>query len=139
MTQEIKEMTSDTHSIIDGLNRSKNAIMNGHNSIPATIINMDKIDHLQLSPEKADQLDAKAKIARQNGDYFTYSTFGNEEGQRYSVQEVLNYAKSKPVVNLPTKGFVSDQVNKWWQGDEERAKKAIPSKDHPIIVLKHKK
>ena len=134
-----EEMTSDTHSIIDGLNRSKNAIMNGHDLIPAKIINMDEINHLQLSPERTDQLDAKAKIARQNGDYFTYSTFGDEEGQRYSVQEVLNHAESKPVVNLPTKGFVSDQVNKWWQGDEDRAKKAIPSKDHPIIVLNHKK
>jgi len=134
----IFDMTSDTHSIIDGLNRSKNALMNGLPAIPARVISSNDIDHLQLSPERAAALDKMAEVNRKKGDFFSASTFGDEDGRRWSVEDVLNYAKNKPVVQLPTKGFVKDQVDQWWQGNEERAKKAIPSEQHPILVLKHR-
>ena len=133
---EVK-MTSETHSIIDGLNRGKHALMNGHKTIPSVVISKKHIDHLKLSPERSAELDKKAEEARRNGDYFSHSTFGDEHGNRWSVQEVLDHVKSKPVRDVPTAGFVSDQVNQHWQGNIERAKKAIPSEDHPIVILRH--
>lgn len=133
----VEEMSSDTHSIIDGLNRGKHAIMNGHDKIPARVLDMKDIDHLKLSPDQASDMDEKAKKARESGDFFSHSTFGDEKGNRWSVKDVLDHSKSLPVQHLPTSGFVADQVRQHWQGNVERAKKAVPSEQHPILVVKH--
>lgn len=130
-------MSSETHSIIDGLNRGKHALMNDQDSIPAVVVARKDIEHLKLTPEQAADLDKKAKEAREKGDFFSHSTFGDEKGNRWSVQDVIDHSKSKPVRDIPTKGFVADQVNKFWQGNKERAKKAVPSKENPILIMRH--
>ena len=132
--QAAKNFSSDTHSIIDGLNRSKNAIMNKQRNIHAVEIDKSKLK--ALSPEKAKELDDMAAVFRKQGNYFTGSTFGNEKA-RYSVQDALDLAKDQTTKKISTKGFVDDQVSKWWQGDIERAKRAIPGKDKPILIMKN--
>lgn len=132
--QAAKKFSSDTHSIIDGLNRSKNAIMNKQRNIHA--VEIDKSKLTPLSPERAKELDTLSAEARKKGDYFTYSSFGNEKA-RYSVQDALELAKTQKPKKISTKGFVDDQVGKWWQGNLERAKKAVPGKDKPIIIMKN--
>jgi hypothetical protein len=127
-------LNGQTHSIIDGLNRSKNSIMNNNPNIHAKIIDQKNLK--PLSPEEADEHDKAAAEAKKNGDYFTGSTFGNSK-QRYSVQQALDHARSVPTKKIPTKGFVSQQVSDHWQVDIDRAKKAIPSKDQPILIMKH--
>lgn len=132
--QAAKNFSSDTHSIIDGLNRSKNAIMNKQRNIHAVEIDKSKLK--ALSPERAKELDDMAAVSRKQGDYFTGSTFGNEKA-RYSVQDALDLAKDQTTKKISTKGFVDDQVSKWWQGDIDRAKRAIPGKDKPILIMKN--
>jgi hypothetical protein len=129
-----KKLSSDTHSIIDGLNRSKNAIMNNQKTIYA--VEIDKSKLVPLSTQRAKELDAAAAKARKSGDYFTGSTFGNDK-VRYSVQDALDLAKTQKPKKISTQGFVDDQVSKWWQGDLERAKRAIPGKDKPILIMKN--
>jgi len=129
-------LNSKTHSIIDGLNRGKNAEMKGKSSIPAKIINQD--DLKPLTPDEAAEHDRIAGEARKKGDYFTGSTFGNEKN-RYSVAQAIAHAATKKTLNIPTKGFVRDQVRNYWQGNVDRAKKAIPSRQAPILIMKHSK
>ena len=127
-------MTSDTHSIIDGLNRAKHAILKGMKTVPARII--DKSDLKPLTPDEIEQHKKQAEEAKKKDlhDHFTGSTFGDSKA-RYSVAAALKASKKKPIVNLPThKGsFVHGQVTDWWQGDEERARRADVTK--PILVM----
>jgi hypothetical protein len=131
---ESVKLGADTHSIVDGLNRSKHAIENGHETIPAHIIDLKDLP--PLSSQEAEQHDRMAEKARKNGDYFTGSTFGNKT-TRYSVAAAIEHAKRTPVQEISTAGFVKQQVRDYWQGNEERTRKAIPSREHPIIIAKH--
>jgi hypothetical protein len=128
------ELTGSTHSIIDGLNRGKNALMNNQNHIHAKIIDQKNLK--PLTKDEADEHDRVADEARKKGDYFSGSTFGNSKN-RYSVAHAINHAESVPTHKISTKGFVSQQVNDYWQGNMERAKRAIPSKNNPILIMKH--
>ena len=134
LEEQVPIMTGDSHSIIDGLNRGKNALMNDKKHIHAKII--DQKDLTPLSKEQADEHDRIAKAAREKGDYFTGSTFGDGKN-RYSVQHALDHAKTVKTKKIPTKGFVSQQVGDYWQGNVERAKKAVPSRKTPILIMKH--
>lgn len=127
-------MSGETHSVIDGLNRGKNALMNGHSHIHAKVI--DEKDLKPLSKDEAEEHDRAAAEARKKGDYFTGSTFGSAT-KRYSVQHAVDLANKVPTKRIPTKGFVSQQVGDYWQGNVERAKNAIPSAQHPILIMKH--
>lgn len=131
---ESVKLDADTHSIVDGLNRSKHAIVNGHKTIPAHIIDLKDLP--PLSSQEAKQHDQMAQKARKIGDYFTGSTFGNKT-TRYSVAAAIKHAKQTPVQEIPTAGFVEQQVRDYWQGNQKRAEKAIPSQEHPIIIAKH--
>lgn len=133
--EEQSGLNGNTHSIIDGLNRGKNSLLNNQSQIHAKIIHEKDLN--PLSPDEIDQHDRAAEAARKKGDYFTGSTFGNEKN-RYSVQQALDHAKTVPTQKIPTSGFVTQQVNDHWQGNIERAKKAIPSEQHPILIMKHK-
>jgi len=128
------KLNGDTHSIIDGLNRSKNATMNNNNQIHAKIIDQNNLK--PLSKKEADDHDKIAAAARKKGDYFTGSTFGDGK-QRYSVQHAIDHSKTVPTQKISTNGFVSQQVKDYWQGDINRAKNAVPSADKPILIMKH--
>jgi len=132
--QAAKKYFSDTHSIIDGLNRAKNVELNKGSSIWTKEIDKSKLT--PLSPERAKEFDVLSAEARKKGDYFSQSTFGNDKA-RYSVQDALDLSKDVPAKRIGTKGFVNDQVSKWWQGDLERAKRATPSKEFPILIMKN--
>lgn len=127
-------MTSDTHSIIDGLNRSKHAILKGMETVPARII--DKADLKPLTPDEIEQHEKQAEEAKKKDphDSFTGSMFGDAKN-RYSVAAAVEASKKKPIVNLPTHkdSFVHRQVTDWWQGDEGRARRADTTK--PILVM----
>jgi len=129
-----QQLSGETHSVIDGLNRGKHALMKNHTHIHAKVI--DEKDLKPLSKDEAAEHDRAAAEARKKGDYFTGSTFGSAT-KRYSVQHALDHAKTVPTKKIPTKGFVSQQVNDHWQGNVERANKAVPSKEHPILIMKH--
>ena len=134
MKESSDKLSGSTHSVIDGLNRGKNAIMNNQNHIHAKII--DQKNHKPLTKDQVDEHDRVADETRKNGDYFSGSTFGNSKN-RYSVAHAIKHAESVPTRKISTKGFVSQQVNDHWQGDMERAKRAIPSKNNPILIMKH--
>ena len=129
------DYSSDTHSIADGLNRAKNAMLNKQDKIPATVV--DKKDLRPLSKRKVKIMDRKAEVARKSGDFFTGSRFGDDKGRSYSVKDAIKTAKRKgQSVSLPTSGFVKNQVDNYWQGNMERTKKADYSK--PVLVVKNK-
>jgi ribosomal protein L18 len=134
LLQESVKLSGRTHSIIDGLNRCKHAIMRGDKTIYAQIIDLKNLT--PLSSEQAKRLDKVAEEARKKKDYFTGSTFGNKE-KRYSVEKAIELAKKTPVIEIPIEGFVEQQVRDWWEGDEQRAKKTILSKNYPIIIAKN--
>ena len=131
----LPKLHSDTHSVIDGLNRSKNAMLQGKETISARIIDQKDIGHLKLSPEQIQHHEAIAKEARAKGDYFTSSRFGDDKNS-YLVSDVLKHAsENSPIHHVPTTGFVQHQVDNHWQGNMERTKKADIS--HPILIMKH--
>lgn len=134
LEEKTSRLAGDTHSVIDGLNRGKNALMNNHSHISAKIIRQDNLK--PLTDKEAQEHDKAAEEARKKGDFFTGSTFGNSKA-RYSVQHALDHAKTVKTKKISTKGFVSQQVGDHWQGNMERAKKAIPSHDKPILIMRH--
>ena len=127
-------LTGKSHSIIDGLNRGKHAEMNKQSSIHAKVIHQR--DLKPLSSDEAAEHDKVASAAREKGDFFSGSTFGDGKN-RYSVAQAIEHSKSVKTKKVPTKGFVKQQVRDYWQGNVERAKKAVPGKDNPILIMKH--
>ena len=75
----------------------------------------------------------KYTIVKEN---FQGSTFGDEQGNNFSVEEVVKFAKSKP--EYFKKDFPLSKIKhdlSWWQGDKERMMKADTS--YPLLVLKN--
>lgn len=132
---------SKTHSVIDGLNRARGAIDSGEKFIYAKEIDRGKLK--PLNPQEIKRLDQIASKAKKKGDYYTGSTFGNGK-DFYSVEAAAELAlNAKPIkLSLNPGSFVYDQVTSWWQGDKQRARKAIESsgpnaKKHPILIAKN--
>ena len=132
--EDLDKLHGSTHSIVDGLNRSKGKMMKGEETINARIISAN--DLTPLSDKEKSEHDKIASEAREKGDYFTGSTFGGPSGH-YSVQQAIKASENKPVVKIPlSHQFIQKQVEDWWQGNEKRAEKAGESKE-PIIIMKH--
>lgn len=132
---------SNTHSVIDGLNRARGAIDSGEKFIYAKEIDLGKLK--SLNPQEIKSLGQIASKAKKKGDYYTGSTFGNGK-DFYSVEAAAELAlNAKPIkLSLKPGSFVYDQVSTWWQGDKQRARKAIESsgpnaKKHPILIAKN--
>ena len=56
------KLSGDTHSIIDGLNRSKNAIMNNNNQIHAKIIDQNNLKPLSKKEDVVELADGRLKV-----------------------------------------------------------------------------
>ena len=69
-------------------------------------------------------------------DYFKGSKFGDDEGNTFSVEDVLKYAQTNHQkyfrANFPMKKIAHNREH--WQGNEERMNAA--DTDHPMLVVK---
>ena len=132
--ENLDKLHGSTHSIVDGLNRTAGSMMNGKKTINAVVISAHELT--PLSAEEKSKHDKIASEARKKGDYFTGSTFGGPSGH-FSVQQAIEASKNKPKVEIPlSHPFLRQQVNDWWQGNKERAKKAGESHE-PILIMRH--
>ena len=67
-------------------------------------------------------------------DYFTGSKFGDDSGNTFNVEKVIEFAKQQPrsVRNISARRL--EHNREFWQGNEERMKAADTS--HPLLVVK---
>ena len=73
-------------------------------------------------------------------DYFTGSQFGNEDGDTWNVEDVIQHAKSDP--DYFHKEFaikpIKNQLSYWKNSKAQRIRMKKSDTSFPILVIKHK-
>ena len=67
-------------------------------------------------------------------DFFTGSKFGDDEGNTFSVEKVINFAQQQPRALRSISSRRLEHNREFWQGNEGRMQDADTS--HPLLVVK---
>jgi len=73
-------------------------------------------------------------------DYFTGSQFGNEDGDTWNVEDVIQHAKSDPDYfhkAFPVKS-IENQLSYWKNSKAQRTRMKKSDTSFPILIIKHK-
>ena len=73
-------------------------------------------------------------------DYFTDSQFGNEDGDTWNVEDVIEHAKSDPEYfhkAFPVKP-IENQLSYWKNNTAQRIRMKKSDTSFPILVIQHK-
>jgi pyrimidine deaminase RibD-like protein len=93
------------------------------------------VNYAKRFGEKYDLTEAKKSIA-EDKDFFTGSKFADEDGNTFSVEQIIAFAKKNPKYfhnDFPLSKIKHDLS--WWQGNKERMMNADTS--YPLLVIQN--